>query len=244
MKKNEKGAITLEASLILTMFIMGFMCMMSLVQIVRTQTILQYAVDQAALDLSRNSYILTKSGIASEIYGTSKNAQKFEGDTAEVIGNIKKLYSDLGTATTSTSQTVIPNAKNVMNSYNQAAGSVEAYKEEYFSDNDEIWDTLVEWGVSKGEAMVTTAAVSALAKAEVKKQLKTMGKMDADSYLKKLGVKDGMDGLSFEGSQWMQANKQGKPGVQIQMSYNMEFNWYYFLIKDLRYKVTAYTALW
>lgn len=244
MKKNEKGAITLEASLILTMFIMGFMCMMSLVQIVRTQTILQYAVDQAALDLSRNSYILTKSGIASEIYGTSKNAQKFEGDTAEVIGNIKKLYSDLGTATTSTSQTVIPNAKNVMNSYNQAAGSVEAYTEEYFSDNDEIWDTLVEWGVSKGEAMVTTAAVSALAKAEVKKQLKTMGQMDADSYLKKLGVKDGMDGLSFEGSQWMQANKQGKPGVRIQMSYNMEFNWYYFLIKDLRYKVTAYTALW
>lgn len=244
MKKDEKGAITLEASLILTMFIMGFMCMMSLVQIVRAQTILQYAVDQAALDLSRNSYLLTKSGIASEIYGTSENAQKFEGDTAEVIGNVKKLYSDLGTATSSNAQTIIPNAENVIGSYNNAVDGINSYKEEYFSDSDEIWNTLVEWGVSKGEEIITTAAVSALAKAEVKKQLKTMGQTDPDAYLKELGVKDGLDGLDFKGSQWMQANGQGRPGIKIEMSYDMEFNWYYFLIKDLRYKVTAYTALW
>lgn len=244
MKKEEKGAITLEASLILTMFIMGFMCMMSLVQIVQAQTILQYAVDQAALDLSRNSYLLTKSGIASEIYGTSENAQKFEGDTQEVINRVMDVYSGLGAVTSSNAQTIVPNAKNVMGSYNDAVDGINSYKEEYFSDNDEIWNTLVEWGVSKGEEFVTTAAVSALAKAEVKKQLKTMGQTDPDTYLKKLGIKDGLDGLDFKGSKWMQANDQGRPGIRIEMSYNMEFNWYYFLIKDLRYKVTAYTALW
>ena len=52
-KETQRGSLTVEATFVLTIFIMGYMCMMSLVQIVRAQTILQYVVDQAALDISR-----------------------------------------------------------------------------------------------------------------------------------------------------------------------------------------------
>lgn len=244
IRKDEKGAITLEASLVLTIFIMGFMCMMSLVQIVRAQTILQYSVDQAALSISRNSYILTKTGVVDEIYGTSKKGKQFEGDTQQVVSDIKDFFSSLGAVATSNPQDVIPNAENVMGDYDKAKGDIDAYAEEYFGSKDEIWDTLTTWGKYKAEDIVTKAAVTALVKSQVKNQLEVMGQTDADSYLKKLGIKNGLDGLDFDGSQWMMANSEGEPGIRIEMSYDMEFNWYYFLIKDLKYKVTAYTALW
>lgn len=244
MREKEKGAITVEASLVLVMFIMGFMCMISLVKIVHTQTILQYVVDQAALSISRNSYILTKTGVADEIYGTSKKGKKFEGDTAEVIGNIKELYSSIGSTTGSSSEDYIKNAENVMGKYNDVIDGADAYAEEYFSSKDEIWDTLTTWGTMKLEQGITQATVEILVKSQVKTQLEVIGQSDADAYLKRLGIKDGLDGLSFKGSEWMQANSQDKPGIRIEMGYEVEFNWYYFMVKDLKYKVTAYTALW
>lgn len=244
MRKKEKGAITLEASLVLIMFMMGFMCMISMVKMVHAQTILQYVVDQAALSISRNSYILTKTGVAGEIYGTSKKGKKFEGDTAEVIGNIKELYSSIGAVTGSTSEDYIKNAENVMGKYDEAVEGMDSYAEEYFSSKDEIWDTLTTWGTMKLEQGITKKTVEILVKSQVKTQLEAIGGKQADEYLRSLGVKDGLKGLTFDGSEWMQANKEGRPGIRIEMTYNMEFNWYYFLLKDLKYKVTAYTALW
>ena len=244
IKKEEKGAITLEASLVLTIFIMGYMCMMSLVQIVRAQTILQYAVDQAALSISRNSYILTKTGIVDEIYGTSEKGTKIEGDTMQVVSDIKTFFSNLGALPSSDAKDIIPNAQNVMDDYDTMKGSVEGYSEEYLKSKDEIWDALTTWATFKAENIVTKAAVEALVKSQVENQLEVMGQTDADTYLKKLGIKNGLNGLEFDGSQWMMANKEGKPGIRIEMSYDMEYNWYYFVIKDLKYKVTAYTALW
>lgn len=244
MKKNEKGAITLEASIVLVMFMMGFMCMISLVKIVHAQTILQYVVDEAALSISRNSYILTKTGVAAEIYGTSEKGREFEGDTAEVIGNIKELYSSIGAATGSSSEDYIKNAQNVMGKYDEAVAGADAYAEEYFGSKDEIWDTLTTWGTMKLEQGITTGAINLLVSSQVKNQLEVVGRRDADSYLKKLGVKDGLKGLEFAGSDWMQANDEGRPGIKIVMTYKMEFDWFYFSMEDLKFKVTAYTALW
>lgn len=243
-KETQKGSITVEATLVLTIFIMAYMCMMSLVQIVRAQTILQFVVDQAALDISRNTYLLTKSGITAELYGTSEQGKKFEGDTAEVIGNVNKFYKSLGAVTSSNVDTLVTNTKNAVDSFDTAKSSADDYANTYFSDEDEIWSTLTTWGKMKGEQFAEEAIVSSIVKGRVKNQLEAISNKSADEYLQKLGIKNGMKGLTFKGTEWMQANSEGKPGIRIEMTYEMEYNWYYFLIKDLKYKVTAYTAVW
>lgn len=243
-KEKQRGSITVEATLVLTIFIMAYMCMMSLVQIVHTQTILQYAVDQAALDISRNTYLLSKSGVAEEIYGTSVKGKKFEGDTANVISDVNTFYKSLGAVTSSDSKNIVSNTQNAVNNFNNAVNGVDDYVDTYLSSEDEIWSTLTTWGTMKGEQFVTQSVVSGMAKNRVERQLEGLGGKSADEYLEKLGVKNGMKGLTFNGTEWMQANKQDKPGVRIEMTYEMEYNWYYFLIKDLKYKVVAYTAVW
>lgn len=234
----------MEATLILTIFIMAYMCMMSLVQMVRAQTILQYVVDQAALDISRNTYLLTKSGITGQLYDTSTEGKKFEEDTAGVIGNVKKLYSSLGAVTDSDASNIVSNTEAVIDNIDETVTNADEYVDSYFSNKDEMWSTLTTWGKMKGEQFVENQTIKAIVKSRIEKQLGSMSVKDPDEYLKHLGIKDGMNGLSFEGTEWMQANDEGKPGVRIEMSYEIEFNWYYFLIKDLKYKVTAYTAVW
>lgn len=246
MKKRERqqGSITVEATLVLTVFIMGYMCMMSLVQIVRTQTIMQYVVDQAAMDISRNTYLLTKSGITAQLYGTAKKGKKFEGDTAKVIGKVDKFYKSLGAVTSSNGQNIVSNTENAVNSFNNMTDGVDDYVKTYFSNSDELWSTLTTWGKMKGAQFVENGIVSAMVESRVKKQLEGLGSGSAEECLQKLGVKNGMSGLTFKGTEWIQPNSEGRPGIRIEMTYEMEYNWYYFLIKDLKYKVTAYTAVW
>lgn len=241
---TERGSITLEATLMLTMFIMAYMCMMSLVQIVRAQTIMQYVVDQAALDISRSTYLLTKAGVTDQIHKTSKKGKKFEGDTADVVGNVNQLYKSLGAVTESTPDTIVTNTENVMTQWNATVDNVDEYVDTYFSTKDELWTTLTTWGKMKGEQFLTKEIVAGIVKNRVKRQLEVIGNQSADSYLKKLGVRQGLKGLTFDGTEWMQANNDGRPGIRIAMTYEMEYNWYYFLIKGLKYKVTAYTAVW
>ncbi|MCM1161038.1 MAG: pilus assembly protein [Roseburia sp.] len=244
MKEKERGSITIEATLVLTIFIMAYMCMMSLVQMVRAQTILQYVVDQAALDISRNTYLLTKTGITGQLYDTSEKGKKFEGDTADVIGKVKKLYSSLGAVAASDYDNVIQNTEGALDAADNAATSIKEYTKTYMGSKDEIWSTLTTWGKMKAENFLENETVRIVVESRVEKQLQALGGRNADEYLRHLGVKNGMRGLNFKGTEWMQANGEGKPGVRIEMSYEMEFNWYYFLIKDLKYKVTAYTAVW
>ena len=161
---TENGSITVEAALILTMFIMAYMCMMSLVQIVRAQTIMQYVVDQAALDISRSTYLLTKAGVTDQIHETSKKGKKFEGDTAEVVGKVNQLYKSLGAVTTSTPDTIVTNTENVMTQWDATVDNVDQYVDTYFSTKDELWTTLTTWGKMKGEQFLTKEIVAGIVK--------------------------------------------------------------------------------
>ncbi len=245
MKEKQKGAITVEASLVLTIFMMGYMCMLSLVQIVKAQSIMQYVVDEVALDLSRNTYLLTKAGVTEKLYGTSQKGKKFEGDTVDVVNNVTTVFSSVGNMKSSSNiSEAYSNYQKAASDYNNAKSSVDSYVDTYMSSADELWSAITTWGKMKAEGFVENTVVKTLVKSRVKRQVDLMSNKGANEYLQKLGIKDGLNGLKFEGTEWMQANSEGRPGVRIEMSYEMQFNWYYFVIKDLKYKVVAYTATW
>lgn len=79
--KKERGSITLEAAIFLSMFLLAYLAFMDLVQVARAQMILQYTLDETTKELAQNSYILTKTGIVGQSIQTGQKSQQFKGKT-------------------------------------------------------------------------------------------------------------------------------------------------------------------
>jgi len=62
--KNERGSFTIEAILSLSLFMFGFMSIISLATIAKVESTTQYAIDQVAKEVAQYYYIAEKVGIA------------------------------------------------------------------------------------------------------------------------------------------------------------------------------------
>ncbi len=90
MKKKRclKGAVTVEASLVLPIFLFGYVLILSLVQIIRTESIIQHSVNRMAAELSEYCYIADKLSLTDEI-------QKSNISISEAVENITELTGSL-----------------------------------------------------------------------------------------------------------------------------------------------------
>ena len=86
-RKKEQGALTVEAALFLSMFIVFFVSLMNLTDVVRTQVLIQNAVTQTAKELSQYSYILTKTGVVSASNKTAGEAKEVKEDVESVAND-------------------------------------------------------------------------------------------------------------------------------------------------------------
>ena len=77
-KKNQKGSITVEATLFLPLFFLAFISIYNLVYFARAQLIVQYAADQAAKEVAQYSYILEKTGILESLDNLHSRSEDFE----------------------------------------------------------------------------------------------------------------------------------------------------------------------
>lgn len=69
MKRDEKGAISIETLISLPFFMIGILAIMSMASIVRVQATMQYAISQTAKEISGYYYLLDKIGLASVTTG-------------------------------------------------------------------------------------------------------------------------------------------------------------------------------
>ena len=97
MKKNnsENGSLTVEATVFLTIFILFVLVVYDFLQIARAQVILQYAANQAAMEISEYSYVLTKAGITSKYQQTMSQSRAFQDDTANAVQNGLSVYNEI-----------------------------------------------------------------------------------------------------------------------------------------------------
>ena len=122
--KKERGSITLEAAIFLSMFLLAYLAFMDLVQVARAQMILQYTLDETTKELAQNSYILTKTGIVGQSIQTGQKSQQFKGKTEEMLNSVV----DFGNALSGNGN------GNVIQSANVAYSNLE----DYFSNSDDI----------------------------------------------------------------------------------------------------------
>ncbi len=226
--RKEKGSITLEASVFLVLFLLFYLAMMDLIQIVRAQVILQYAANEAAREISQYSYVLTKTGIVDKRVSTSSQAAAFQADAAKLVDDIRSVG------------TVLSEGGDVIGSVQQAG----QHAQDFFGDTDALMDNLFSLVKTLGANLLSDLVIEALAESIVEEQIENMSSKSADEYLKDLGIEGGMGGLEFGDSRWANAAGGGMPELEVTIVYTIDFRLGMIELEPRRFKVCAKTALW
>lgn len=220
--RNEKGSLTVEACLSLTVFIMVFMTILYIMRIVFAYGIVQHALNQTAKEFSSYSYYFSVSGLGdinSAINSsTAPGIEKFNSNVGNVV-NAYNQISDLGgqvkSVGTDFKEGNIVNAtqtlSNVANSYDSIQGSLDNAADTFKYVVQDPIDAL------KSVASVLLSGASekgkTLAFGEISRALMTKyideSYDKADTRLKKLRVIGGIKGLDFSLSKfWSQGSEQ------------------------------------
>lgn len=242
IKKNrkEKGSITVEAILFLTMFIMFYMFFIYLVQMTKAQVVLQYSINEVAKEVSAYSYVLTKVGIVEKRAATSESANEFKGDTNELIDGVQKI----GNLVFSEDTDLIDKANGLKEEGTKLIDNGKAYADTYLSDPKNLLYKLLDVAKSGVADWASSAIIGEIVESEVEKQIAVMSHKDADTYLKDLGVVDGLEGLDFSKTKWAAETKEGMPVLEVTVTYEMKMNLGWFELEPRKYKLSAKTALW
>lgn len=113
--KKAAGAIAIEAVLSLTIFMLAILALMMGSLLIRTQSAMQYALNQTAKEISGYFYLLDKIGIASAISGNATksaqaNVQQLNDTARHIISFSGGLSDELGELT-ETGQQVMSNVE-------------------------------------------------------------------------------------------------------------------------------------
>lgn len=260
-KDRQKGSLTVEAAIVLVIFIFGYASIVSVTGFIRAQMIIQYGITQAAKEISSYCYIVSKTGIMDDSGRLNEEAGEFKKSTDNVIDTVVKLYDavDQGTDHITNSVQAIPengDLESLMNSM-QSTGDVTQQEfqnmvtaantmidtgGDYFSDPKAILKGL--GALAKDEALSAAKSyviAAPISKALVKKQINLYGEdSEGRDILEKLGVVDGMDGLNFVGSTLFNDGET----ITVQVSYTMKVRYPGFDQKEFHFVQTASTKAW
>ena len=114
--KNDKGSFTIEASLTLSVFLFAFVSIIRLAAIARLEGVTQYAIDQAAMELSKYCYTAEKLGLM------EADAEDFEKNSiVEAVAD----FSDIANTTVKKYKTCdAKDIQNVLHNYDELSGDI------------------------------------------------------------------------------------------------------------------------
>lgn len=258
--KQQKGSLTIEALLVLGIFLFGYAAIISITNFIRVQMIIQYSLGQAAKEISAYCYLVSKTGLLDDSARIHSDAETFKNDTDEVIDTVAKLYEalDEGSESISSSITAIPestdlnelvasiedakaNGIDVYTNISSSAKTAMSTGQAYFSNPAAILKGICSVGKDEAFSDIKTYLIAApISKALVAKQVDLYGKdSQGRDVLERLGVVDGMDGISFVGSTLFNDGKT----IRVSATYSMKlpFN---ILDKEFHFSQTASTRAW
>lgn len=259
--RKQNGSLSVEAALVLVIFIFGYGAIISAANFIRAQMIIQYSISQAAKEISSYCYLVSKTGIIEDSVRISGEAQSFKKSTDNVIDTVVKLYDavDQGSGHITSSVQEIPKNQTLESTWNSIQVSADVTQEEfqnimtaantmidtgeaYFSDPKTILKGLgalaKDGALSAGKSYIIAAPIS---KAMVRRQIDLYGRDSRNKdVLEKLGVVNGIDGLSFTGSTLFNDGET----ITVQVSYTMKVPFPGFDKKEFHFIQTASTRAW
>lgn len=215
IKQNkEHGMMTVEAVLSLVPFILVILGFISFTNVFMVHNKIQYALYQAASELSAYTYFYQALGIRAGDQAMHEDVDRetelvddgIDQVTAFIgtLGTLNSDYHALGNGELSELEQNLNNmAEHGQTAYEQGGDLLETGRK-MASDPQALLRSIVYLGIENGEAWLKSVILRACAAALVENYLDQSylpaGAQDAGGYLKMYGVVDGMEGLDFSHS--------------------------------------------
>lgn len=208
-RKNQEGAIVIEATIALTTFMFLIVTILSIVNICLVQAKIGTLVHGIAKDISNYTYIYTMTGL-------NEKEQAISGK-ADYARNTIDTVTDSSTDTFDAIETLTSAAL-----------------------DKEFWSSMLNLVAEGGIQEVKGIAIDKVCKMAAEKRLSNGG-ADADSYLMKLGIEDGIEGLDFTDSVFCAG---GGDDIKIIVSYKVHLLELLGVDFDFNFEQCAYTKTW
>lgn len=267
-RKDEKGAIVVEATLSLTTFLFLFFMIFSLISAARCEAILGVALNNSAKEISQYSYLYGLTGINGSLRDTLETDADDKID--DVISNVGTLYNSLSGVATSAGEAVgdIKDAggdpATISAKWDSLSAQLANVKSETSSSANTIKTTLESickdpkdfmFGIAKilaNDALNTAKSrviAEPVSRVLVKKHLEREDGQSIDAFLHQLGVVKGtylgkqsyFNGLDFSKSQLFPNNTD-----EINLIVNYKIQVVQLLNVDFKFDITqkAKTKAW
>ena len=253
-KDKQKGIITVEASLILMIFIASYIALISMINVYRAYTCIQNAIDQTAKQVSEYAYIAKKLGVHNIGQTASNDAGEFTDKTKKMLNTIQVFFN--------ASANGLENATNVSNNIlnedsqqypEDVLSQMESVGESaqeiydsgqamytavsgYFSDEKAIFNGILAVIKDGAYDAVKLAVAMPISRAVTNKYLEGY----PTGYLEHLGVQGGKNGINYWGSSFF----LDMQSIEISASYNMRIPLPFIDKYDFVLKNTASTRAW
>lgn len=246
MPRKEKGSVTIEATVSLTVFIFLFTAIYSIISFCIIQQKVSYAMDTAAKQIANYSYFYHLTGLKDREEGVYENAQKASEAFSSINQNISGIKEDINDFEAGFQEGELDSIFNSIQSGTEHAGNLNDIIQTSIEDPGKFLSELFAYFAKDGLNAVKAQAIAApIAKAFVIPQFGN-NYADANNKLEKLGVKNGLDGLDFSQSTlFYDANDgNGSDDVIINVTYTLELYNLGPFKKEIKMKHVARTRAW
>lgn len=239
--KSNRGVISVEASISLTIFIFAFLCITSLTTLVRAESKIQYALNQTAKEFSQYTYILYRAGI----YDTSeevktKSVDELIQETSDFTNMLKSKSSEYQSSTSSSTDSLIDEINKVSEDAQSIVTAGQSLFQKYKGAMDNPTTIVNElYSVFKSEVKNTVVSKVVGPLACQLLMPKYLGD-DPDEYLKNIGIENGMNGLNFSLSTVLEDGKT----INFTVVYTINYDIPLIGERKMTMKQTASTAAW
>ena len=241
--KNESGAIVVEATLSLTAFVFAIFTILNVVNICYIQARMGSALDSAAKEMAQYSYLYYKIGADKLEQKLNEGTEDARDVTTDTIDGVVGVMDSLSDAANSASSGEFDN---MISSIESGANNIESlyntYGDKVANDPKQfiIGFAKMAGNEIKEEAKVYLAQV--MAKGLMKKNLKAFDDDDADAFLKRYHVINGMDGLDFNYTALMAYGSTNK--IQLVCTYKVKVIQFFNIDFEFQFRQMAKTNAW
>ena len=202
---KSRGAMTLEAALVLPVLLCAFISVVFLIKAVYTVELVQHALDETASEIASAGYIYHVSGIR-DIHDTVRNGVNDKSELfTEQVGSVFDTYNSLKNIKNSLGQglpSISDSADLLMNAGQNFDSMLHEADNAITNPLDELKS--IACYIANGEFDdAKTQLFIPVVKLYMKKYLVTENMADADRRLKVLNVSGGFEGMDFSESSFL-----------------------------------------
>lgn len=242
--KDEQGAIIIEAIIALTVYIFAVFTILSIVDICYTQARMSIALNSAARDLSKYSYLYYKFNFdegQQSIAGASGDSKEMTVAIIDGTGQLMQGFAEVANA--SDMETLAASLDNMISSGETLSDAVNTMAESFADDPKNFMVAMGMMAANEGiDEAKSLLLAQIMGKAFMEKNLVAFEGDDPDEFLKRHHVVDGLDGLDFNGSSFMVEGKDNN--IVLTVRYEIEVMRLLDIEQTFTIQQTAKTKAW